>query len=204
MSILTKFNKDDTFQRLRANHFDPDKYPITQKESEILERIKRLFLYRSKNKYSKLQAVQKVAEEFKVHQSTVYRDYKMMTEIYGEVDEVDVRAEKMFTRNEYYFLYQQMLKERDWQGALKALEKYDATFPEIDPNEADPEKLAAQTFHIQMSREMSKKLDALITKKTEKTNGKKSKDQFNPIIDFRDMDVEDVDYKIVRDNEGDI
>ncbi len=200
MTMLAKFNKDDTFQRLRAHHFDPDNFPITKKETEIFERIKMLFLYRSKNKFSKLQAVQKVAQDFDVHQTTVYRDYKTMTEIYGEIDEADVRAEKMFTRNEYYFLYQQMLKERDWQGALKALEKYDATFPEIDPNEADPEKLAAQQFKILMSRAMSKKLDEMINAKS----GKSGKDDtYDPVFDFKDIDVEDIDYKQVKDDEGD-
>lgn len=199
MSILAKFNKDDTFQRLRAHHFDPDNYPITVKETEILDRIKMLFMYRSRNKYSKLQAVQQVAKDFSVHQATVYRDYKLMTEIYGEIDEVDVRAEKMFTRNEYYFLYQQMLKERDWQGALKALEKYDATFPEIDPNEADPEKLAAQNFKIKMTREMSKKLDELMNFKTSNSE----RNSFDPVIDFKDIDVEDVPYKQADENESD-
>jgi len=204
MSMLSKFNKDDTFQRLRANHFDPGKYPLTPKEEEILERIKMIFLYRFNNKYSKLQIVQKISTDFNVHQSTVYKDYKMMKEIYGEIDQADIRAEKMFTRNEFWFLYQQMLKDRNWEGALKALDKYDATFPEIDPNEADPEKLAAQTFHIQMTREMSKKLNALVNKKTDKEPDLSDKDEFDPIFDFRDMDVEDISYKIVKDNEGDI
>ena len=202
MSILAKFNKDDTFQRLRAHHFDPENYPITPKETDILNRIKMLFLYRTRNKYSKLQAVQKVASEFDVHQSTVYRDYKLMTEIYGEIDEVDIRAEKMFTRNEFYFLYQQMLKDRNWDGALKALEKYDATFPEIDPNEADPEKLAAQVFNMQMTREMKKKLDELLNGSL---SSKSSPKEIDPVIDFKFLDVEDVDYKIVKDadNESD-
>lgn len=187
MSLVTKFNQSDPFQRIRAHHFDPDEYPLEGSDIKVFESVQRLFMYRTKNKLSRRDAVQKVASEVGYSTGQVYRHYNMMADIYGEIDEANLQAERMFNREEYWFLYRQFLQERNFDGALKALDRYVATFPEIDPNEVDPEKIQAQQFVIKLQRDIAKKLNG----DGVKVDG--------PVIDFKDLDVEDIPYNLVND-----
>lgn len=190
MSKLIKFNKDNTFQRLRAHYISPDENPISEKEKEQLTRALLLFTLRTRNKFSRQQSIKKVIDQFDVSQATAYRDYQMMSAIFGELNEIDSRVEKVFVREEYWFLYQQLRNERDFVNAAKVLKLYDNTLPPVaDENELDKDKIAAHEYHIKIDRDMA--------------NAMKSHLTANGVIDLNSIDVTDVDYKILEEDEED-
>lgn len=189
MSDIVKFNKDNTFQRLRAAFLDPDNNPISDVEQTRLDRVVLLFTLRFRNKYSKHQAISKIINQYTVSQATAYRDYTMMTNLFGELDEVNHAAEMMFVREEYMFLYRKMIEDRDWTGAKQLLDKYKETIPVVDENEVDKDKLSAHEFHLTLDRQLKKMMkDQLINE-----GG----------MDFAKYPIEDIEFvEVKKDNDG--
>lgn len=186
MGSIVKFKRDSHFQRIQAHYID-ESVKLTLFENEMLRRMKFVFSLRLKNKYSKQQAVKKCQDEFGVSLATAYRDYAASSLLFGELDEVDNRGERMILREEYWFLYQQCIKERNWDGAKKALDSYKELFDFSDRDgEIEPDKIAAHEYHIKIS-----KADQLIIRKTLQSG----------VVDLNDINVEDADFEVLKDEE---
>lgn len=186
MGGLIKFKKDSRFQRIQA-HFLDDKIVLTAKEQELYHRMKFIFSLRLRNKYSKQQAVTKTIEEFGVSPATAYRDYAAACALYGDIDDVDTRGEKMVLREERWFLYQNAIKERNWEAANKILDSYERLFDFTDRSgDIEPDKIAAHTYHMKISKKMEK----IILSKLEKG-----------VIDLNNVGVEDIDFEEVKDDQ---
>lgn len=184
MAGIVKFNKDSHFQRIKAHYID-ESVSLTDFETEMLTRMKFVFSLRLKNKYSRQQAVKKCSDEFGVSLATAYRDYGAASNLYGELDDVDTRGEKMVLREEYWFLYQQNIKDRNWAEAKKTLDSYKDLFDFTDRSgDIDPDKIAAHNYYIKIS----KKLEKLITDKVS-----------DGVIDLNSLGIEDIDYEDVGD-----
>lgn len=183
MSDIVKFNKDNTFQRLRAHYLEPENNPISDAEKVRLERVVLMCSLRMRNKYSKQQVLKKIVDDYDVSQATAYRDYTMMSNLFGEIDEVNTVAEMMFVREEYMFLYQQLIKDRDWNNARAVLDKYKETLPNISENEVDPKKIEAHEFHLKLDRQLQKLMsDALI----------------GGGVDFAKAKFQDIDFEVIE------
>lgn len=183
MSDIVKFNKDNTFQRLRAHYLEPESNPISDAEKVRLERVVLMCSLRMRNKYSKQQVLKKIVDDYDVSQATAYRDYTMMSNLFGEIDEVNTVAEMMFVREEYMFLYQQLIKDRDWNNARAVLDKYKETLPNISENEVDPKKIEAHEFHLKLDRQLQKLMsDALI----------------GGGFDFAKAKFQDIDFEVIE------
>ncbi|VDH16867.1 Uncharacterised protein [Algoriella xinjiangensis] len=183
MSDIVKFNKDNTFQRLRAHYLEPESNPISDAEKARLERVVLMCSLRMRNKYSKQQVLKKIVDDYDVSQATAYRDYTMMSNLFGEIDEVNTVAEMMFVREEYMFLYQQLIKDRDWNNARAVLDKYKETLPNINENEVDPKKIEAHEFHLKLDRQLQKLMsDALI----------------GGGFDFAKAKFQDIDFEVIE------
>ena len=63
--------------------------------------------------------------EMKVSQATAYRDYNWAMQIFGELDKVDVQAERMILAECYWQLYLKALKKGDLEQERKALDSYE-------------------------------------------------------------------------------
>ena len=105
---LVKFDKEGTYPRISASHID-ESIELTPAEQEIKARLRHIHALRMTNKYSKYQAIQIHMREMKVSQSTAYRDYNWAMQIFGELDKVDVQAERMILAECYWQLYQKAL-----------------------------------------------------------------------------------------------
>lgn len=187
MGNIVKFTRDSHLQRIRAHYLD-EKIKLTDEEERQLARLKFVFSLRLNNKFSRQQAVKKCQDEFNVSPATAYRDYAAATYIFGELDDVDNRGERMILREEYWFLYQQNLKDRNWAEAKKALDSYRELFDfNAKDGEVEPDKIAAHNYLMKISKQLEKVV-------VQQVKG--------GVINLNDIDVEDVDYKEVTD-EGD-
>lgn len=186
MGSIVKFNKDSRFQRIQA-HFLDDKIVLTDKENELYARMKFVFALRLRNKYSKQQAVNKTVEEFGVSPATAYRDYAAACALYGDLDDVDQRGEKMVLREERWFLYQNAIKERNWEAANKILDSYERLFDFTDKSgDIEPDKIASHIYHMKIS----KKLEKAVLKKLEKG-----------VVDLNEVGVEDIDFEELTEDD---
>lgn len=181
---IVKWNRDSHFQRIKAHYVD-ESVKLSEFETEMLARMKFVFSLRLKNKFSRQQAVKKCVDEFGVSLATAYRDYGAAAQLFGELDEVDTRGERMVLREEYWFLYQQNLKARDWPEAKRALDSYRELFDFTDRSgEVDPDKIAAHNYHIKIS----KRLEKIITEQVK-----------DAVIDLNDLGAEEIDFEEVKD-----
>lgn len=173
---LIKFKDDTHFDNIRAHFISPE-FSISEFEQQKFDRIKTLFSLRLKNKYSRQQAINRLLDDNPdISQATAYREYQMMAELYGEIEAVNRSAERLFDRENYYFLYQQLLKERNWEAAAKVYEKYTNTFPPENENEIDPDRIANHEYHL--------KIPASVVKIFKKKFGE------SPVLDFNATDAE--------------
>jgi hypothetical protein len=194
MSQIVKLNKDSSLQRIRASFLD-DTISLTPKEEDTKEKCRYVFTLRLKNKYSRSQAIEMLTKEYaqsenKVSVATAYRIYNKAMFIYGELDDTDARAERMILREHYFNLYQLALKDKEIELAKKILDSYRELFNfDIDDNELDPGKLKAHEYHIKIPRDVIKQMREQL-----KTG----------VVDFNSYpDVEDIDFKEVKDGEKD-
>lgn len=180
---IVKFNKDGHLQRIKAHYLD-ETFQLSEFEKELLERLRFVFTLRLKNKFSRKQAVDKLVEEYKISQATAQRDYNSANELFGDLDVVDAKAEKLVLREEYWFLYQKLLTEGKWEAAEKVLNSYEKLIPKEKLNEYEIDKISAHIYNIKMS------------KKGEKAFLKMAE---SGVADFNDFTVEDTEFEILPD-----
>lgn len=184
---ITKFEKDNIYQRILASHLD-DTFELTATEETIKKRLRHIFSLRLNNKLSRHQAIQMQMREMGVSQATAYRDYKWAMQIYGELDKTDRNAERMILAENYYQLYQMALKERNIEQARRALDSYAALF-NFDKEEEiiDLEKIQAHEYHIKMSRKSHKILQLTLKE---------------GVVDFNSLTAEDVDFQEITEDDS--
>lgn len=183
---VAKWNKDSTMQRIRAFHLGYEKVELTKPEQKQLDRMSFLFMVRHDKKYSKRQAIDKLINKYGVGQATAYRDYNNMTQLFGEMEEVDRRMEMVFLRENYFWLYRKLVGQMDWEAAGKMLERYEKTLPPEKKDE-DYLELDYKEYKIKLPREVSKLLKQQVRQ--------------SPVIDLNNLDTEEISYKEVNDAE---
>lgn len=170
------------FQRLKAHYIDETQVVLSQKEQAKLDRLVHIWGLRINNKYSPNQAIQIIIRDHKVSRATAYRDYAWSQQLFGELDETNIAAERQILKEAYWNLYQLELKKGNGEAAKKALDSYKSLFNfNATEQTIDPAKLQAHEYNIHMPRWVYKKMDKVF----ENGGG------FN----FNGMDVEDVDFK---------
>lgn len=150
--LIVKFNQDSSLQKIKAAYLD-DSVKLTDSEEKLLEQLRYIFSLRLKNKFTKQQAIEKFMSEYGVSRATAYRYYSKSIFLFGELDEIDIKAEKLVVAEQYWFLYQMQLRDRNWDAAKKTMDSYAALFDfsksEMD---VDPDKIKANNYRISISR----------------------------------------------------
>ncbi len=184
MSDVVKFSKDSVFQQIKASYLD-DSFTLSPEAKEKKKRLRHIFSLRIDNKYSRHQAIRLIMKEYKISQSTAYREYNLAMQLCGDLDKTDKAAEKMIIADAYWQLYQMSLKERNIEQARKALDSYKSLFNfDENENEVDPNKIQAHEYHIHLSREGNKILRESLAK---------------GVVDFNNYTV-DVDHEELKDD----
>ena len=142
---------------------------------------------RLNNKYSKNQVIQIVMRDHKVSQATAYRDYVLSQQLFGELDNVNIAAERMVLAESYWNLYQMALKKGNEDGARKALDSYKSLYNFHDTaQKVDPKKLEASNYILKLPRSTNKLITKMLTA---------------GIVDFNSIGAEDVEFKEILENE---
>lgn len=185
---VVKFQKDSVLQRIKASYIEED-FELTDHEEIIKKRLLHYHSLRFDKKYSRHQAVKIHAREMGVSKATAYRDAQQSEFIMGNIEKSDVEFERALFKESYWNLYQMNLKKGNLEAANKAL---DSAAKLINWNASEqkinPEKLEASEIRLQLdtvSREIFKQQFA------------------SGVVDMNSIDVTDVDYKEVIDEEED-
>lgn len=186
---LVKFKKDSSFLRIKASYLDEESVKLTTKEEEKKQRLAHAWALRLNNKYSAHQTIQILMREHSISRATAYRDYNWSMQIFGELDATNIAAERQVLKEAFWNEYQLARKQGNGDLAVKALKEYRGLFDfNADENTVDPNKIQAHEYHIRMPRWVYKKMDEMFA---------------GGVVDFNNLDVEDVDFREATNTEDD-
>jgi len=185
---LTKFSKDNLYQRISASYID-ENFQLLPAEEAVKTRLRHIHGLRLSNKYSKHQTIQIHIREMGVSQATAYRDYSWAMQIFGDIEKSDLQAERLILAERYWELYQRALKKDELEQARRALDSYKSLFNfDKEEKEINFEKITANEYHIKMSRKSAKMLRAALT---------------SGVVDFNNLPATDTDYEDITDDPDD-
>jgi hypothetical protein len=108
-------------------------------------------------------------------------------QIFGDLDAVSVKADRLILQEALWNAYQKAVKSGQVELEIKALKVYASLFNfEESENQIDPEKIQAHEYNIKMPRRMYKVMDKLFKE---------------GVVDFNNLEVEDIDYNEVTEND---
>jgi hypothetical protein len=184
---IEKFKKDSMFHRIKASYLDESSVVLSQREEEKKARLAHVWSLRLNNKYSASQAIQIMMRDYKISQATAYREYNWAMQIFGDLDAVSVKADRLILQEALWNAYQKAVKSGQVELEIKALKVYASLFNfEESENQIDPEKIQAHEYNIKMPRRMYKVMDKLFKE---------------GVVDFNNLEVEDIDYNEVTEND---
>jgi len=184
---IVKYTKDNAFQRIKAWYIDEESVQLTPTEEKKKDRLKHIWALRSNNRYSPKDTVKIIERDYKVSQSTAYRDYNLSMELFGSMDQVNVAAEKMIIAEGYWDLYLSAKKNGKDEVALRALEKYEGLHNFDTTQKVDPKKLEASNYSLNLPRGAEKILKGMFE---------------SGAVNFNNIGAEDIDWKeITEENE---
>lgn len=187
---IVKFTKDSIFQKIKAWYIDPDSNVLSEKEINRKDRLSHAWSLRKNNKYSSSQVVQILKRDHNISEATAYRDYGMAMNIFGDLDQVNVAAERLILAESYWNLYQMSLKKGNEETARKCLDSYKSLFNFDDTGDKiDPKKLEASVYKLNLPRGAKNMLENMFE---------------NGVVDFNNLTAEDVRFKEVDNNDEEI
>ena len=185
---LMKFKKDISFQRIKASYLDETSVELTAKELEKKKRMSHAWGLRLNNKYSAHQTIHILMKEYSISQATAYREYNMAMQIFGDLDETNIAAERLILKEALWNAYQKAVKQGNVELEVKALKEYRSLFNfDENENQIDPEKIQAHEYHIRIPKQLYKKFDAMV---------------LGGAMDFANLDVEDIAYQEVQETQN--
>ena len=185
---LMKFKKDSSFQRIKASYLDETSVELNSKELEKKKRMSHAWGLRLNYKYSAHQNIQILIREYSISQATAYREYNMAMQIFGDLDETSLEAERLILKEALWNAYQKAVKQGNVELEVKALKEYSSLFNfDENENQIDPEKIQAHEYHIRIPRQLYKKFDAMV---------------LGGAMDFANLDVEDIAYQEVQETQN--
>ena len=181
MNDFVKYTRDNSFQRIKAWYIDESKVILTEKEESRKTRFVHIWSLRIHNKYSKHQIIKIITKEHNISQATAYRDYTLSMELFGDIDEVNIAAERMVLAEKFENLYQMALKKGNEEAATKALKEYKSLFNFGDTaQKVDPKKLEASVYKMVLAKPANKMLNKMLD---------------SGVMDFMTIGAEDVEWK---------
>lgn len=187
---IVKFTKDNSFQRIKAWYIDEDSVKLSERDERLKDRLMHIWSLRINNKYTQHQIIQIIVRDYKVSHATAYRNYPLAMNLFGDLDQVNLAAERMVFKEKFENLYQMALKKGNEDAAVRALTQAKSLYDFHDTvQKVDPKKLEASNYIIKLPRNVTKLLS-----KTLSGDG---------VLDFNNIGAEDVDFKVVEPEDED-
>lgn len=106
-------------------------------------------------------------------------------QLFGDLDEVNLAAERMVLAEGYWNLYQMALKKGNEETARKCLDSYKSLYNFNDTTQkVDPKKLEASVYKMVLPRGASKLINLMFE---------------SGVVDFNSLGAEDVEFQPVSE-----
>lgn len=187
---IVKYSRDNVFQRIKAWYIDETSVTLSDDDFKRKDRLVHIWSLRSDNKYSPNQAIKIIMRDHRVSQATAYRDYSLSMQLFGNLDQVDLAAERLVLAESYWNLYQMALKKGNEESARKSLDSYKSLFDFSDKGpQIDPKKLEASVYKLTLARGTGKILNQMFETGS---------------VDFNSLDYTDAEWNEMDENDEEL
>jgi hypothetical protein len=180
---------DTTFDKILAHYINPEHFPLSETNTEILNRLNEVFALRL-NHFSSQQIVNKWIKEKGLSQAQAYLDIRNSEKLFGSVLKADAEGSRAVWL-EYTRDYLKRCKQKgdlNNEGkALKLLAEYGGLANEDNP-EFNPEKFENMEIHINVNKQVQETLLQMLT---------------GGSVDLNNLNVTDIDFEELKSEEED-
>jgi hypothetical protein len=180
---------DSTFDKILAHYIDPEHFPLSETNTDILNRLNEVFALRL-NHFSSQQIVNKWVNEKGISQAQAYIDIRNSEKLFGNVLKADVEGLRtVWLEHTRDYLKRCIQKgDRGNEGkALKMMADYGGFAHEDNP-EFNPEKFENMEIHVNVDKQVQAKLLEMLATGS---------------ADFNNLDVTDIQHEEIKTDEED-
>lgn len=178
---------DSTFDKILAHYIDPEHFPLSDTNTDILNRLNEVFALRL-NHFSSQQIVNKWVNEKGISQAQAYIDIRNSEKLFGNVLKADVEGSRVVWMEHTRDYLKRCIQKGDRNNtgkALKLLAEYGG-FSNEDNAEFNPEKFQNMEIHVNVDKQVQAKLLEMLA---------------GGSVDLNNLNVTDIDFEELKTDE---
>lgn len=180
---------DSTFDKILAHYINPEHFPLSDTNTDILNRLNEVFALRL-NHFSSQQIVNKWVNEKGISQAQAYIDIRNSEKLFGNVLKADKEGSRaILLEHTRDFLKRCKQKgDRNNEGkALKLLGDLGGLANEDNPD-FNPEKFENMEIHVNVNKDVQARLLEMLS---------------GGSVDLNNLNVTDIDFEELKPDEDD-
>lgn len=177
---------DSTFDKIQAFYIDPEHYPLSDTHENIRLRWALVVNLQLKS-YSKIKIANVLERDYGISQAQAYLDIRNAGNMFANVFQTDEKVFKAMWIEWATDYLKRSKQSRDLKSEGKALDLL-GKYGDLDTEllEFNPEKFENKEIHINMNKDLQRKLVEMLGK---------------GVVDFNSLDVTDVDHQEIKNVE---
>lgn len=180
---------DSTFDKILAHYINPEHFPLSETNTDILNRLNEVFALRL-NHFSSQQIVNKWVKEKGISQAQAYIDIRNSEKLFGNVLKADVEGSRAVWLEHTRDFLKRCIQKGDRGNeskALKMLADYGGFANEDNP-EFNPEKFENMEIHVNVNKEVQARLMEMLS---------------GGSVDLNNLNVTDIEFEELKTDEDD-
>ncbi|PIF32997.1 hypothetical protein CLU81_3567 [Flavobacterium sp. 9] len=187
-SMLLK-RGDSTFDKILAHYINPEHFPLSQTNTDILNRLNEIFALKL-NHFSSQQIVNKWMKEKDLSQAQAYIDIRNSEKLFGNILKADTEGSRAIWLEHTRDFLKRCIQKGDRineSKALKLIAEYGGLAKEDNP-EFNAEKFENMEIHVNVDKEVEKRLLEMLSSGS---------------ADFNNLNVTDIEHEEIKSDEED-
>jgi hypothetical protein len=180
---------DSTFDKILAHYINPEHFPLSETNTDILNRLNEVFALRL-NHFSSQQIVNKWVKEKGISQAQAYLDIRNSEKLFGNVLKADTEGSRTIWLEHVRDSLKRCIQKGDRGNELKALKllaEYGGFANEDNP-EFNAEKFKNMEIHVNVNKDVQARLMEMLATGS---------------ADFNSLDVTDIEHEELNPDEED-
>jgi len=180
---------DSTFDKILAHYINPEFFPLSETNTEILNRLNEVFALRL-NHFSSQQIVTKLVKDRGISQAQAYLDIRNSEKLFGNVLKADKEGSRALFIEHVRDSLKRCIQKGDRnneQKALKLLGEFGALKNE-DNLEFNPEKFENMEIHVNVNKDVQARLLEMLASGS---------------VDLNNLNVTDIPFEELNPDEED-
>jgi len=180
---------DSTFDKILAHYINPEHFPLSETNTDILNRLNEVFALRL-NHFSSQQIVNKWVKEKGISQAQAYLDIRNSEKLFGNILKSDVEGSRAIWLEHTRDSLKRCIQKGDRNNELKALKllaEYGGFANEDNP-EFNPEKFENMEIHVNVNKDVQARLLEMLSTGS---------------VDLNNLNVTDIDFEEIKIYEDD-